>query len=176
MIRSGSLLWQYLSPTQQQLAIDGQLLVDDWQHHHIEKLSDYSYLVFPFAKLFEGFLKQLLRDLDVISEREYQGAHFRVGKVLSPNLVRRLGGRSAYGTMSKRYGQTLADLIWDTWKQGRNLVFHYFPHNVRRLSFVEASELIDKIVACMEVVVDTIRPKKKYEKVMLAEGIESGVS
>ncbi len=176
MIRSGSLLWQYLSATQKQLAVDGQLLVEDWKDHHIEALSDYSYLVFPFAKLYEGFLKQLLWDLDVIGEREYQSTHFRVGKVLSPNLVRRLGGRSAYGALSKRYGQTLADLIWDTWKQGRNLVFHYFPHNVRRLTFVEATMRIDGIISCMESVVDAIRPRKKHEKVMLAEGIESGVS
>ena len=161
MIATDSLLWGYLSPTQRQLAVDGQLLVDDWKEHHITELSDYSYLVFPFAKLYEGFLKQLFRDLDVITERDYQSAHFRVGKVLSPNLVRRLGSRSAYGHVAKRYGTTLADRLWSTWKEGRNLVFHYFPHNVRRLSFIEANEIITMIEACMAEAVEMTRPRKK---------------
>lgn len=160
MIQSNSLLWQYLSPTQQQLAMDGQLLVDDWKQHHVTELSDYSYLVFPFAKLYEGFLKQLFRDISVITEREYQSAHFRVGKVLSPNLVRRLGNRSAYGHITKQFGQSLADLLWNAWKQGRNLVFHYFPHNVRRLSYEEACEIIDMIIACMTEAVEVTNPRK----------------
>jgi len=161
MIAPGSLLWRYLSPTQQQLATDGQLLVDDWEQHHVKELSDYSYLVFPFAKLYEGFLKQLFRDLDIITEREYQSANFRVGKVLSPNLVRRLGHRSAYGHLAKRYSTTLAERLWNTWKQGRNLVFHYFPHNLRRLSFVEANEIIAMIETSMMEAIEEMRPQKK---------------
>jgi len=161
MIQPDSLLWQYLSSTQQQLAIDGQLLVEDLQHHHVEELSDYSYLVFPFAKLYEGFLKQIFRDLDVITEREYLSAHFRVGKVLSPNLVRRLGSRSAYGHITKQFGQSLADLLWNTWKQGRNLVFHYFPHNIRRLRYSEACELIDVIIATMTEAVEVTKPRNR---------------
>lgn len=154
------MLWQYLSVTQKQLATDGQLLLEDRERHPNEYLSDYSYLVFPFAKLYEGFLKQLFLDLSVITEREYQSKHFRVGKVLSPNLVRRLGEKSAYGHISKRYGKILADTLWNTWKSGRNLVFHYFPHNVSRLSHSEAKDLIDMIIITMTDAVDLTRPRK----------------
>jgi len=170
MIQPGSLLWQYLSATQQKLASDGRLLVEDRHHHPNEELSDYSYLVFPFAKLYEGFLKQLFRDLTIITEREYESTHFRLGKVLSPNLVRRLGGRSAYGSISRRYGQELADMLWNTWKQGRNLVFHYFPHNVRRLTLEEALQLIEMIVRSMTDAVSRMRPRKQTEKVLIATG------
>jgi len=170
MIQPGSLLWQYLSATQQKLASDGRLLVEDRHHHPNEELSDYSYLVFPFAKLYEGFLKQLFRDLTIITEREYESTHFRLGKVLSPNLVRRLGGRSAYGSISRRYGQGLADMLWNTWKQGRNLVFHYFPHNVRRLTLEEALQLIEMIVRSMTDAVSRMRPRKQTEKVLIATG------
>lgn len=161
MIPESSLLWQYLSVTQKQLATDGQLLLEDRERHPNEYLSDYSYLVFPFAKLYEGFLKQLFLDLSVISEREYQSKHFRVGKVLSPNLVRRLRERSAYGHITKRYGKELADALWNTWKQGRNLVFHYFPHNVSRLSLGAAKDLIAMIIATMMHAIELTRPQKK---------------
>lgn len=176
MIQPGSLLWQYLSITQRQLALDGQLLLADRKNHPNEELSDYSYLVFPFAKLYEGFLKQLFRDLEVISEREYESPHFRLGKVLSPNLIRRLGAKSAYGTVTKRYGAQLSDMLWNTWKQGRNLVFHYFPHNVRRLSLEEATNIIHMIVDSMSEAVNITRPRKKKSKVVLATSAKSGVS
>lgn len=146
---------------QQQLALDAQLLVNDWKEHHVKELSDYSYLVFPFAKLYEGFLKQLFRDLGIITERDYQSAHFRVGKVLSPNMAGLLRQRSAYGQLTKRYGIGLADTLWNTWKEGRNLVFHYFPHNFRRLSFEEANGIIRMIEISMADAVEVTRPQKK---------------
>lgn len=158
MLASYPLLSRYLSETQKQLALDGQLLIEDRDRHPNEHLSDYSYLVFPFAKLYEGFLKQLLLDLRIISEREYQSTHFRVGKVLSPNIMRRLGNRSAYAHLSKRYGNELATSVWATWKQGRNLVFHYFPHNVSRLSFIQAKELVTRILTTMERAVAVSQP------------------
>ncbi len=150
MIKDGSALWRYLSPEQQKLAQDGQLLIEDRKLHPNEQLSDYSYLVFPFAKLYEGFLKQLFRDLGVISERDYLSDHFRIGKVLSPNLTRRLGGRSAYGQIERRWGENLADTLWMTWREARNLVFHYFPHNLRALSQIEAVGLVGRIITTMD--------------------------
>lgn len=149
MISPGSLLWRYVSPQQQNLLRDGELLLSDRKLHPSEHLSDYSYLVFPFAKAYEGFLKQLFKDLGIITDREYRSDHFRVGKVLSPNLVRRLGGRSAYAQLASRFGEKLAHELWETWKQGRNLVFHYFPHNYRALSYEEASALTDDITRTM---------------------------
>lgn len=150
MILAGSSLWQYLSPQQQALAADGELLIEDRRLHPNEHLSDYSYLVFPFAKLYEGFLKQLFLDLTIIAERDFRSDHFRIGKVLSPNLARRLGGKSAYAQVEKRFGKDLATRLWHTWKKGRNLVFHYFPHNYLALSEGEAHGIIQNIVGAME--------------------------
>lgn len=150
MITEGSILWQYLSIHQRQLAVDGTLLIEDRGLHPDERLSDYSYLVFPFAKLYEGFLKQLFRDLDIIDEHDYKSDHFRIGKTLSPNMVRRLGKRSAYATVASRFGKELATRLWRTWKDGRNLVFHYFPHNLRALTLDRARTIITTIVETME--------------------------
>lgn len=165
MIQSRSALWRYLSPEQQRLAADGAWLLEDRKAHPTQELSDYSYLVFPFAKLYEGFLKQLFRDLGIITEADYTSDHFRLGKVLSPNLARRLGVRSAYNQVARRFGDTLADHLWAAWKQGRNLVFHYFPHNYRALTLEQAQERIALTVAAMEEAVRVThiepRPHKK---------------
>lgn len=150
MIQPDSALWQYLSSDQRQLVTDGQLLISDRTMHPSDHLSDYSYLVFPFAKLYEGFLKQLFRDIGAISDRDYQSDHFRIGKALSPNLARLLGNRSAYSWIARRYSPELAATLWTTWKEGRNLIFHYFPHNLRRLSFAEATDTVTKIVTAMD--------------------------
>jgi len=154
MIAEGSRLWQYLSSSQRVLAGDGEFLLEDSNRHVNEEPTDYSYLVFPFAKLYEGFLKQLFLDLRVITERDYNGDHFRIGKTLSPNLVRRLRGRSAYGEIERRFGKDLATRLWHAWKNGRNLVFHYFPHNYRALTMEQARGCIANLVETMEQAVE----------------------
>lgn len=162
VILHDSILWQYLSPEQERLVSDGQILINDSDLHRNEKLSDYSYLVFPFAKLYEGFLKQLFRDLSIITIQDYRSDHFRIGKALSPNLAGRLGSRSAYGLVRQRYGESLADDFWQTWKEARNLVFHYFPHNYRALTREEALRLITMVIDTMNkgVAETAVKPTK----------------
>lgn len=162
MIQHSSPLWLYMSDEQRSLASDGFVLLEDRKANPNEKIGDYSYLVFPFAKLYEGFLKQLFRDLRIISDTDYRSDHFRIGKVLSPNLVRRLGKRSAYGQIEERFGKDLADELWHTWKEGRNLVFHYFPHNYRRLTIEESEHLISLITTTMESAVAKTRPLQSH--------------
>jgi hypothetical protein len=150
IIETSSRLWRYLTPDMQALVGDGEFLVEDSVRHTDAPPTDFSYLVFPFAKLYEGFLKKLFVDTGIIGEREYHSDHFRIGKVLSPNLVRRLGDRSAYDQISNKYNKELAARLWHTWKEGRNLVFHYFPHNFRRLSRENAVEIIHTITNTMK--------------------------
>jgi len=135
------------------LAGDGAFLLRDCELHRNEDPTDYSYLVFPYAKLYEGFLKQLFLDLSIIEEHEYQGEHYRIGRALSPNLKRRLGKNSAYAHIEKRFGKGLATRLWHTWKEGRNLVFHYFPQNYGALSLSRAKELVANLVDTMDAAV-----------------------
>lgn len=161
MIAPGSLLFQYMSPEQRGLIADGNALIEDRYSNPHREVSDYSYIVFPYAKAYEGFLKQLFRDLKIISPDQYASDHYRLGKALSPNMVGRLGDLSAYRHIVKRYGSILADELWRTWKEGRNLVLHYFPHNFRKLSFSEATALTERITQTMEkaVKVTRVRPR-----------------
>ena len=156
MIEETSHLWQYLSPDMRDLARDGEFLVEDSIRHHDAAPTDFSYIIFPFAKLYEGFLKKLFWDANIIPESDYHSDHFRIGKVLSPNLARQLGNQSAYAQISQRYGVELAARLWHTWKEGRNLVFHYFPHNYRSLTHIQAVELVNQLVGTMREAVEIL--------------------
>jgi len=104
-------------------------------------------------------LKKLFLDVGILTQRDYTSDHFRIGKALSPNLARRLAGRSAYTQISDRYGAPLAARLWHTWKEGRNLVFHYFPHNYRSLTRPQAVELVNQLVGTMCEAVLILAPK-----------------
>lgn len=163
-LQSNSYLWKYMSKGQRDLLEQGKYLLDDVIKHGKYEFRDYSFLVFPFAKAYEGFLKQILLDVEFISRLDYVSDHFRLGKVLSKNLVRKLGDKSVYQKIVEFSGVELADNIWETWKKCRNEVFHYFPHNVRSLSLPEAEEIIAKIMKTMEMAVvqlkvDTVKQR-----------------
>lgn len=160
MLDKSSFLWSYLSPGQKGLLEEGHFLLEDTKVHRLSEINDYSYLVFPFAKAYEGFLKQFFLDLGLINKFQYQSDHFRIGKALNPNLVKQLGARSVYSGLEKLTGSDdLARELWQAWKKGRNLIFHYFPHNLRAITIEEAEGLIKDIVFAMEHAVKKCRSK-----------------
>jgi hypothetical protein len=146
-----SFFWQYLSEGQKGLIEEGLYLLEDTKNHRDARITDYSYLVFPFAKAYEGFLKKLFLDIGFISQSEYEGDHFRIGKALNPHLEKRLRKWSVYDKIVERCGnRQLADMLWNVWRRGRNQVFHYFAHNFKALTLSEAEEIIDHILSVME--------------------------
>lgn len=141
--------WQYLSQNQKDLITEGEIIMNDVIRNHSYRFKDYSFLVFPFAKAYEGFLKQLFKDIGFISRLDYISDHLRLGKLLSPHLVNRLGEKSLYAKICNQVTQDLADDIWECWRVGRNKIFHYFPHNLKAISFEEAEGLINQITKMM---------------------------
>lgn len=139
-------VWQYLSLTQKDLILEGKYLLVIIKPH---RFKDYSFLVFPYAKAYEGYLKQLFLDIGFISYMDYISDHFRIGKYLSPHMIGRLEKRSVYTKICERTTETFAKEIWDIWRQGRNQVIHYYPHNLKRLTYDEALEMIDDILNIM---------------------------
>jgi hypothetical protein len=170
MITLGSPLDRYLSPQQRVLAGDGEFLIEDSAHHQNEEPTDYSYIVFPFAKMFEGFLKQLFLDLGFIEDGMYYSDRFRIGKALSPNFSNYAG--SVYGQVEKKFGKSLATRLWHMWKEGRNLVFHYFPHNYRALTRSQAIDLVGQLVQTMEEAVEIthVKPQKREDVCFVGSG------
>jgi len=47
---------------------------------------DYSFVVFPLAKAYEGFLKKVLVEMGLSDKETVYGRHFRIGKSLNPDL------------------------------------------------------------------------------------------
>src|SRR3990167_818849 len=142
--------WNYLSQPQKDLILEGQYLMNNVIRHGSYHFKDYSFLVFPFAKAYEGFLKQLFKDVKFISHLDYISDHLRLGKLMSPNLIVKLGERSLYKKMKEAVSADFADRVWQTWKLGRNQIFHYFPHNLKAISFDEAEKIIGQIILTME--------------------------
>src|SRR5690606_16738304 len=111
-----------------------------------EKFSDYAFVVFASAKAYEGFLKKFFLDLDMITEEDYFGKRFRVGKALNPQLEKRFRDESVYDKLAKHCGGTdLPEKLWNTWKRSRNLLFHWFPDEKNAVSLEEAEERITMI-------------------------------
>ena len=144
------LFWEYLSQPQKDLISEGEYLSNDIIKDASYHFKDYSFLVFPYAKAYEGFLKELFKDIKFISHLDYISDHLRLGKLMSPNLEGRLRDRSLFKKIREGSSVELAERIWQTWKVGRNQVFHYFPHNLKALSFDEAQDLIKEIISTME--------------------------
>ncbi|MCS6956292.1 MAG: hypothetical protein NZM02_00390 [Patescibacteria group bacterium] len=151
--------WFYLSGNQKDLINEGVYLMNDIIRDNAYHFKDYSFLVFPFAKAYEGFLKQLFKDAKLISHLDYISDHLRLGKLMSPNLVEKLGDKSLYKKIKEKSGVDLADKIWHCWKVGRNQVFHYYPHNLKALSFSEAEKIIDEILETMELAYKRLKNK-----------------
>lgn len=149
-----SVLWSYMSENQKGLIQDGEALLSHVEHLDDEfPISDYSFMVFPFAKAYEGFLKQFFLDLGMIKEDGYYSDEIRIGRILNPNYLEKQ--TSVYNMLCehKRGGKDLSDRLWDIWRKGRNQVFHYFPHNFRKLTYREAIELIEEFISVMSQVV-----------------------
>ncbi len=142
--------WKYLTQTQKDLILEGQHLMNNIIKNNTYHFKDYSFLIFPYAKSYEGFLKKIFYDIRFIAHADYISNRLRIGKVMSPNLVNRLRNKSMYKKIKDSAGEELARKIWLTWKVGRNQIFHYFPDNEKAVTLKEAEDIINTIVQTME--------------------------
>ena len=156
-------IWEYFSSTQKDLILEGNYLMTITEQHSY-KFKDFSFLVFPYAKAYEGYLKQLFLDVGFITHLDYISDHFRIGKYLSPHLIPRLGDRSIYIQIVKKASEELAKNIWDVWKRGRNEVFHYYPHNIKRLTLEDARSMNDEILHIMITSYDQLKKDQQSQQ------------
>ena len=111
-----------------------------------EGLHDYSFVVFPMAKAYEGFLKKLFYGLGLINKKQYGGDRFSVGKALNPNLPKRYQWDWVYG----RLAMACKEEMWEVWKKARNRIFHFFPDHHEFITLEQAKELIEEVTEVME--------------------------
>ncbi len=151
--------WVYLEHDLQELLTQSLTLiktVEKWKRDPStspgQEFHDYAFIVFPAAKAYEGFLKKLFLDMGFISEKQYYGKRFRVGKALNPALERRIRERESVYDKIVGYcdGSELGDFLWETWKQCRNLLFHWFPKERNAISFDGAKKRVFMIVDAID--------------------------
>ncbi len=150
--------WKYIEDDLQELLVEAEFLsnvVKSWGGdlpHGSKVFHDYSFVVFPAAKAYEGFLKKVFLDMGFITNEDYVGKRFRIGKALNPFLEERFrDNESVYDKVVKYCGgKELADQLWNAWSQGRNLVFHWFPDEKKAVTFKESEEKIKLIIDAMD--------------------------
>ena len=131
---------KYLSPPQDNLTSDIEIILEDLSGH--TDISDYSFIVAPLSKAYEGYLKDFFLKLHVIDQYSYDSDRFRVGKTLNPSL--RYKRFSIFQKLADidDSGEELAEILWNAWKHGRNEIFHYFPGKVQTISREESEDRI----------------------------------
>ena len=144
--------WQYLDFTQKELVKQSYYLLS-WAKKHKNKLHDYSFVVMPAAKAYEGFLKRLLYDLELINQEQFNDDYFRIGKALNPELehVQALKDECLYNEISSKCNPSLAKLLWQTWKKSRNRLFHYFVKEQQAFTLQEAEERLNQVIKAIEI-------------------------
>lgn len=143
--------WGVIDAETKELLMEAELLstkAESWQ----DRFGDYSFIVFPAAKAYEGFLKKTFLDMGFISENDYYGKRFRIGKALNPSLESQFrDAESVYDRIIGRCGgKELADKLWNTWKTSRNMIFHWFPSEKNKISLEEANQRILLVVEAMD--------------------------
>lgn len=145
--------FNYLEAWQQQLV---RLAFTLWQREVDAKSNfiDYSFIVFPMAKAYEGFLKQFMLDLSLINQATFESRRFRIGRVLNPDV--RLAHQNdvwIYDDIARVCGPEIARELWEAWLTCRNRVFHYFPKNTDRLTHEQAGRYLEQLFTVMQAAV-----------------------
>jgi hypothetical protein len=155
--------FKYLDSSKQNLVKTSFYLSDYFAEK--KDINDFSFIVFPMAKAYEGFLKKVLLDLQLITHKVYYGRRFRIGRALNPDV--RPGQRDKwwlYDDLCRIFNENLARDIWQAWLQCRNHVFHFFPHGEKELNFDEATSCLKKMELVMLTVVELMDKRNKIKK------------
>ncbi len=138
---------KYLSPSQDNLVKDVELILSRLQK--FDHISDYSFLVSPISKAYEGYLKDFFLKIHIIDQYNYESDRFRVGKTLNPSL--RYKRFSIYQKLIDidESGEELAEILWNAWKYGRNEIFHYFPNNLKTITRDDAEDRIYMVLTAI---------------------------
>ncbi len=127
------------------------LLNDANQHKFI--YYDYSYIIMPAAKGYEGYVKDLLLKLGFITNKQQLSSRFRVGKALNPSLVNHkyYGKDAIYADLvNSCHGRAMAEELWQTWKICRNQTFHFFHDQEHRIDLLTAEERVLQIITTIK--------------------------
>lgn len=118
-------------------------------------IEDYSFIVFPMSKAYEGFLKRSFLDLELIDQNTFEGHRFRIGKALNPDMHENQKDKYwLFDDIKQMCGQFLARELWETWLECRNRVFHFYAKDNNVISLETAGEKLLKLGNAMKSLVE----------------------
>jgi hypothetical protein len=157
----GQAWYEYLDEPMRDL-VDMAYYIYDREALRDEGLHDYAFVVFPFAKAYEGFLKKYFHDIGLVSKKVVNSRQFRIGSSLNPDLpisyrkdtwlvekLERFCIRSSNPEHHK-----LPQQLWQAWIKGRNRLFHYFPGHTEFIALDEAWDRLKVFKDVMEASMD----------------------
>lgn len=120
------------------------------QEVSLDRFDDYSFVVFPMAKAYEGFLKTFLLKTELINDFTYNDRRFRIGRALNPDVSPRHRDHFwLYDDVARYCSAAVAREMWETWLACRNRVFHYFPKHRQVLTLSQAREYLKRMETSM---------------------------
>lgn len=146
-----SQVWfSFLDAHGQMLALQSQRLLE--REKRVRSVfDDYSFVVFPLAKAYEGFLKKFLLEMGVLTKEQYFYRQFRIGRSLNPDISDRFQDEWwLYDDVVSLCTPQLARKLWNAWVECRNHVFHFFADDTHQVSLQQAEKLLHQLSQSMQ--------------------------
>jgi len=134
----------FLDDYQRRLLLDGLLIktiftTSDSYRIFNSLLNDFSVMVFPSAKAFEGYIKKLLLTIGLITEKEIKENPYKsIGKILDGEEIKKK-------LLDKKRDRTIPKLLAVQWDLCRNIILHYDLDQPEIISKEEALKKIEDI-------------------------------
>lgn len=145
-----------LSSWQRKLVETSLQLLEMCETQEVE-FSDYSFIVFPMAKAYEGFLKSFFLKMGFITKEVYEGKYFRIGRALNPDVNPANRDQDwIFEIVAQSCSTVKARLFWEAWLDCRNRIFHYFPRDEGLLSLAGAESKISQLIEAIETAIECL--------------------
>lgn len=125
------------------------------KHTSPEEFEDYSFIIFPMAKVYEAFLKKYFLDAGLITQDSYFSKRLRIGRALNPDIrVQHRDEWWLYDDIVRHCGKEVGDELWKAWLEGRNRTVHSFPGENPLTSLDAAKKRIQQMSTAMELALE----------------------
>lgn len=120
-------------------------------------LSSYSFVVFPMAKAYEGFLKTYLHEMQILPKAGYEDHKFRIGRAMNPDISERHKDEWwLYDDLERVCSRDVARGLWDAWIECRNRLFHFYfddevplPLPIAKKKLLQMHVAMEKAMQCL---------------------------
>lgn len=125
-------------PIQMLLKTGKRLSIMFQKYQKTSFIYDYSFLVMPFAKAFEGYMKQLLLTLKLVTHQQLRKDEPKIGTILQDKELFKL-------LRHRNRDKGVPSLLYAQWNLCRNILFHYDFTSPSLLGKEEALKKIEDI-------------------------------